>query len=237
MPEAITAAIGGSALLGIGGAALSADAAGDAADASAAASAASIAEQRRQFDALQELLSPYVEAGSGGEGVQGALQAQQDLLGLRGDNNQQAAISGIENSSMFETMLRQGEDGILSNASATGNLRGGNTKNALAEFRPALLNSLIQQQFSNLGGLTTIGQNSAAQTGVAGQNFANNASQIYTADAATQGNAALAQAAAFNQGLGSITNAIGLYGGNNSSGIFSGGSSAPLSSSGIGGIY
>jgi hypothetical protein len=43
-------------------------------------------EQRRQFDAIQKLFRPYVEAGGG------ALARQLDLAGVSGPEAQQAAI-------------------------------------------------------------------------------------------------------------------------------------------------
>ena len=42
----------------------------------------SMAEQRRQFDIMQQLMNPYVQAGQQG------LSGQQDLLGLNGFNKQ-----------------------------------------------------------------------------------------------------------------------------------------------------
>jgi hypothetical protein len=115
-----------------------------------------IAEQRRQFDALVDLMKPYVGAGAG------AVGQQQALLGLGGAEAQQQAISQIEKSPFFQSMAQQGENAILQQASATGGLRGGNIQGALAQFRPGLLNQMVQQQFANLGGLTQIGQASAA---------------------------------------------------------------------------
>lgn len=115
-----------------------------------------IAEQRRQFDKLVELMSPYVTAGKG------AMEQQQALLGLGGEQAQQAAIGAIEKSPFFSALAQQGENALLQQASATGGLRGGNTQGALAQFRPGLLNQMVQQQMVNLGGLTSLGQASAA---------------------------------------------------------------------------
>lgn len=130
----------------------------------AAASQAGIEEQRRQFDALVELMAPYVQAGTG------AIGGQQALIGLQGQEAQQQAISGFEQSPLFQSLTQQGESAILQNASATGGLRGGNTQAALAQFRPQMLNALIEQQYGRLGGLATMGQASA--TGQATQGMA-----------------------------------------------------------------
>jgi hypothetical protein len=118
---------------------------------------------------------------------------------------QQQAISQLENSAAFQALARQGEEGILQNASATGGLRGGNVQGALAQFRPALLNQFIEQQYSRLGGLTNLGQASAAGVGAAGQNAATNIGTALTASGQAQAGNALAQGAAFNNALGTIT--------------------------------
>lgn len=152
---------------GITGANEASKGAQNAADTQAASSQAAIDEQKRQFDKLVELMSPYVNAGTG------SIKAQQDILGINGSAAQQAAVSSIEKSPYFQSVAKQGENAILQNASASGGLRGGNTQSALAQYRPALLNSLVQQQYSNLGGLTQIGQAAAAGQASAGLNSAN----------------------------------------------------------------
>jgi hypothetical protein len=138
-----------------------------AAGAQTAASDASIAESQRQFDQIQELLKPYNTAGTN------ALTGQQDLIGLNGQGAQAGAIQGLANGQQMQALTAQGENAIRQNASATGGLRGGNVQGALAQFRPQLLNQLIQQQYGNLGGLVSVGQNAAAGVGNAGQNSSN----------------------------------------------------------------
>jgi len=125
-----------------------------------------IEEQRRQFDALTELLRPYVEAGTP------ALQEQQAFLGLRGPESQQTAISALEQSPLFQSQVRQGEEALLQQASATGGLRGGNIQAALAQFRPQMLQQQIANQYANLGGMTVLGQKSAAGQAAAGMESA-----------------------------------------------------------------
>ena len=173
-----------------------------------------IDEQQRQFDAVQKLLAPYVNAGTG------ALSAQQNLIGLGGADAQRSAISQLEQSPQFGALMRQGEQGILANASATGGLRGGNTQGALAQFRPALLSSLIEQQYGRLGGLTSLGQNAAAGTGNAGMQTGNNITQLLGQQGAAQAGAALAAGKA-NAGMyNAIGQGIGTIGGMYASGAF-----------------
>lgn len=191
-----------------------AKAAGKAADAQSEASQAGIDEQKRQFDKLVELLSPYSKAG------EGSLAAQQNILGLNGSAAQQAAISGIEQSPYFQATAQQGENAILQNASATGGLRGGNTQGALAQFRPALLNSLVQQQYQNLGGITSLGQNSAAQQGNAGMQSANNIGNLLSQQGSAQAGGYLGQANATNQFLQNLGGIGGLGIGAYKAGLF-----------------
>ncbi|MBM9549997.1 hypothetical protein [Acinetobacter nosocomialis] len=183
------------------------NAANQAADAQIQSNQAAIDEQKRQFDAIQELMKPYVNAGTG------ALAGQQDLLGLNGASKQQAAIDAINNSQAMQTYMQQGENAILQNASATGGLRGGNTQSALSQFRPQLLNQLINQQYQNLGGLTSIGQNAAAGVGNAGMQSANNIGNLLQQSGAAQAGNALAQGQASANQWAGIGNMIGQLGG------------------------
>lgn len=185
-----------------------------AANAQVAASEMGVEEQRRQFDAVQKLLKPYADAGLGG------LTGQQDLLGINGNAAQQAAINNINNSSEMQTYLKQGENAILQNASATGGLRGGNTQAALAQFRPQLLNQLINQRYQNYAGLTALGQNAAAGTGNAGMQTASNISNLYQQSGAAQAGAALAQGQANANMWNGLTGAIGQIGGMKMMGMF-----------------
>lgn len=182
-------------------------AASSAAASQTAADEAAIEEQRRQFDEIQKLLKPYSDAGAS------SLTAQQDLLGLNGNAAQQAAINNIQQGSEYQTYLKQGENSILQNAAATGGLRGGNTQGALAQYAPNLLNNLVNQRYQNLGGITSLGQNAAAQTGNAGMNSANNISSLLQNSGSAQAAAALAQGQASANQWNSISGLVGQLGG------------------------
>jgi len=208
MPDPITAVVaGGTTLLG---ARSQSKAAQSAAEVQAGASEAGIAEQARQFDEMRRLLQPYVDVG------QPALTAQQAQLGLLGPEQQQAAINQIAGSPLLQALTQQGEQALLQRASATGGLRGGNLQGALAQFRPAMLQAALDQQYARLGGLTALGQQSAAGVGTAGlQTGANTAALLGQAGAAQAGGIiggaapfvqlaqAPAQFAAFQAGRGS----------------------------------
>ena len=176
-----------------------------AADAQSAAADKGIEEQRRQFDAIQELMKPYVSAGSS------ALGGQQDLLGLNGNSAQAAAIEALKTSPQFTSLLQQGENSILANASATGGLRGGNTQGALAQFSPALLAQTINDQYSRLGGMASMGQNAAAMQGNAGLQVGNNVSNLFQQQGAAIAGGQLAVGRG-QAGYGNaIANVIGSY--------------------------
>lgn len=168
---------------GITGTKQAAKAAEKAGETQAQAAERAIEEQRRQFERTLEILQPFVSAGA--EALPGvspyrelgieqigalrefaavgpeALRQQRALAGLAGPEAQRAAISQIEGDPAFQALARQGEEAILQRASATGGLRGGNVQAALGQFRPALLNQFIEQQYGRLGGLAGVGGTTA----------------------------------------------------------------------------
>lgn len=143
----------------------------------------------------------------------GSLSAQRDLLGLNGPEAQAAAYKQLEQSPIFTGLIKQGETGILQNASATGGLRGGNVQGALAQFRPALLNQVIQQQYGNLGGLTSIGQASAAQQAAGAQQTGATIADLYGQQGAALAGGQLAQSGIQSQLIGNLANIAGFAAG------------------------
>lgn len=186
MSWAITATVGVGILGSIMGSNAQKDAAETSAEAQTQSAQMSIEEAKRQFDAIQKLLDPYVSAGTG------AIGQQQDLMGINGTAAQKKAIEALKTSSQFAELAKQGENAMLQNASATGGLRGGNMQAALAQFRPQMLSNLIQQQYQNLGGLTSIGQNAAAGVGNAGMQTSNSIQNALQQAGAAQAGSALA---------------------------------------------
>lgn len=173
-----------------------------------------IDEQRRQFDELRRLLEPYTQAGLP------ALKQQQALLGLEGPEAQQAAINAIQNQPGFQAMIQQGENAMLQNASATGGLRGGNLQGAMAQFRPQMLAQAIQDQYSRLGGMTALGQQSAAGVGTAGMQTGRGISDLLGQMGAARAGGILGQAKAQQQMIDSLAQGIGgAYSGWNSQGF------------------
>jgi hypothetical protein len=193
MPDPVTALI-------VGGTSLASSAVGSKAAKSAGqlqydASQAGVAETRAAREEMRGLLQPYVAAGGP------ALQAQMAALGLSGPEAQQEYVAQQEQSPAFQALARQQEEALLQNASATGGLRGGNVQGALAQFRPALLNQFLEQQYSRLGGMTSLGQQSAAGVGTAGMQSAGSIADLLAQGGAARAGAKLGSASAWQQSL------------------------------------
>lgn len=235
----MTFGLSGAALAGIavGGATLisgmaQADAAESAAQTQAGASQAGIAEQRRQFEAIQQLLAPYVQAGTGAisqlqpfqqAGAQ-AFEQQQAIAGLRGPEAQRAAIAQIEQSPFLQSQIQQGEEALLQRASATGGLRGGNIQAALAQFRPQMLQQAIEQQYGRLGGFAGAGlgvteqlyrggQAAAAGQASQAQALGTNVSNLLAQQGAALAGGQLAQGRAFAAIPSAISGGLGIFSG------------------------
>lgn len=217
MPDIGTGLTIGASLLG---SSMQADAAGEAASIQAGASEAGIQEQRRQFDALQALLKPYVDVGVPAiEGLRGyaaggpkAFEQQQALAGVLGPERQRQAIAQIEQGGGFQASVKAGEEALLSRASATGGLRGGNIQAALAQFRPQMLQEEIDRQFGRLGGfadigretqgnLLKIGQSSAVGVGAQGVTTGTNIANLLANQGQALAGGALGEAQAFGKFL------------------------------------
>ncbi len=220
MPNPVVGMVGAQVGSSVIGASAQSKAAKSAAASQSAAAQAGIDEQRRQFDAVQELLRPFVETGSQ------AIQQQAVMLGLSPQTTDgrpspvgvdgraqpltmQDVISQIQEGPEFTEMVRQGEEALLANAAATGGIRGGNTQSALAQFRPQVLNQLLSQRYQRLGGLAGLGQASASGQAAAAQNLGANVSSLLQQQGAAQAGASLARGQAFANAFGGIGQAAG----------------------------
>lgn len=126
-----------------------------------------IAQQQSQYDQNRADFMPYLQAGTD------ALGGIRGLTGLNGNDALQSAITGLQNSPLYGSYVRNGEEALLQNAAATGGLRGGNLQRGLADFRYDALAQTIQQQLGNLGnvagmGLGATGQNAGLGTQISG---------------------------------------------------------------------
>jgi len=261
MSWAGTAIVGGSLLGGV----MQGQASKEAAEIQARSQQESLAEQRRQFDIATQTLQPYVgdemsirmqrasasPFGFGGLSAAGELL---DLLGVMGtpdpvtglptydraatESRQKFAIDRLEQSPAFQEKIRQGEEALLSRASATGGLRGGNIQAALAQFRPALLAEEIDKRVAQLGGLAgtsseqalqalQLGGAAAARQSASGLQFGQNIGQTLGNIGAAQAQGALSGGRAVaGQFISSLPQLLGQYQGGGGS-LFGGSGFSP----------
>lgn len=187
MPDGGTALSAGVSVVGnVLGASNKKKAAKAASQADIQAQQMAIEEQRRQFNETVELLRPFVETGQ--EAMYGlqpyaepglyALEQMSAIAGVMGPEAQEEMVRQIEFDPLYQAQVRQGEEAILQQASATGGLRGGNIQGALAQFRPQMLSQAIEQQYGRLGGLTALGSGTLTDIARLGQASAAGQAQI-----------------------------------------------------------
>lgn len=114
-----------------------------------------------------------------GEGRDLAPFSTGGLESTDGATEQARAIAELEASPQFQALVRNGEEAVLQNASATGGLRGGNTQRGLANFRADALVQTIENQLNRLGGLTGAGLSAATSSGSLGANSAAQVANIF----------------------------------------------------------
>ena len=130
-------------------------------------------QQQKFYDQTRTDLAPWREKGAQG------LDLMSTLLGANGPDEQAKALQGFTNDPTYQTLIQQGQRGVLGAASATGALRSGGAASAVAQVAPSVLNQAIQQRIAQLSGLAQMGQGAAGQTSAAGQNAANQNSAAY----------------------------------------------------------
>lgn len=206
---------------------------GQQAKAAKQASAAQAAAAQKGIDAItgQQAattanLQPWVTSG------QEAVGAQSNLLGLNGNDPQDAAIKALQDSPLYKSLFSNGQNTVLANGSATGGLRGGNIQNSLAHFGSDTLAQVIQQQLQNLGGVSGQGAQTGAALGQLGANASSGIADLFTNQGAAQAGGImgklqghLAQTAGINSAVDDVGNAILTMMGMPSGGGSSGGSS------------
>jgi hypothetical protein len=205
MPFGAAAIIGGGALLG---GAIGAGAAGRAADKSAGATryAADLQAQIAREEA--ERREPWRQVG---------LRALPQL-----ESYTPLSMEGWEADPGYQYRLQQGLLGVQGGRAAQGQLHSGNTLRALMDYGQ---NQASQeygniynrrrdentQGFNRLASLAGIGQTAERDISQSQQNMGNNLSNLAMQNAATQGQAGIAQANAWGGAIGGAANAFGNY--------------------------
>lgn len=208
---------------GLTGANAQASAAQGAANSQEAAAMAGIQQQQQEFNQVQQLESPFVNAGTGAlGGYNSTLSQLANLTGANGNGAQQSAINGLTSNPLYTTSMALGQQSILANASATGGLRGGNTIASLGYLPNQVLSNTLQTQIGNLqstlggyGNLVGVGQNAAAGVGNAGMSTGNNITNLLGQQGSAQAGAQIAGGNATASGINSLGSLLGSTAGQN----------------------
>jgi hypothetical protein len=123
-----------------------------------------LGEFSNQRDQDRVAYAPFTEGGSAG------LSSLLDLLGINGPEAQQRAMGIVQSSPALASVIRNGEESVLQNASATGGLRGGDTQRGLADFRSDAFAQELERQIGRLGGISNMGLQAVGGASGAGQN-------------------------------------------------------------------
>lgn len=132
-----------------------------------------LAQQQGQFDQTRADYAPAREL------LAPSLTQLGDLVGVNGVDAQRIGMEGIQSSPLLASIIRNGEESVLQNASATGGLRGGDTQNSLATFRADAFSNELQAQMARLAGTAGIGLGATDSVANFGANTANNISNLY----------------------------------------------------------
>jgi len=200
----VAAAAGITAAAGLAGSALQSSAAGK----GAAAAQQAAAQQRND-------LMPFRQAGLP------ALQAQQDLLGLNGQDAATAAMANYQTSPGYQWQLGQGLRAVDAGAAAQGMLRSGATLKAEQTFGQGLANSDFGTYYNRLMDISKLGENAAAGNATTANTSAALAQGAGNTQASIYGNAASGLSSGVNELFKNqqFLNGIGLggnpYTGNN----------------------
>lgn len=170
------------------------------------------------------------QPGDSGTGAKGAEQAayeaanKQTVSPEAAAEAQRAAIARISGGAEMQALSKQGEEAIMASAAATGGLRGGNTASSLAQFRPQLLNSLINQRMERLAGISAMGQSSILGSATSYPS-GGNVTDLMNEGGAIGAGAQMAQGQAWSALPNAISAGLGAYAGMGGGGGSGGGGS------------
>lgn len=203
----VAAAVIGTAVVGAGASAYSAN---KAAGAQKDAANRSIDAQYSMYSQNREDLSPYRMAG------ENALTSLQDQLPYLTSPIRMDQAS-LEQTPGYQFTLQQGLKGVQNSAAARGLANSGAALKGAAQYATGLADNTYLNQFNlentnrtnaynRLLGVSQLGQNAAAQTGAFGQQAANQVSNAYGSIGDAQAAAALAQGKGISDASGSVGN-------------------------------
>jgi hypothetical protein len=190
----------------IGGAAISGASSliGSGAQASATENAANSANatQLAMYNQNVARQQPFVTAGTG------ATTQEQNLLGLNGQAAATNAMGEFTSSPGYQYQVQQGLSAIDNGAASNGTLRSGNTIRAEEGLGSNLANQDFSNYYNRLAGLSSIGENAAANVGNAGtatgQGIASTDTSSGNQLANIYGNASSGVGSAINSGINGL---------------------------------
>jgi hypothetical protein len=189
-----------------------------AARAQAAAIREATALQRQMYNTTRKDLSQYRDIGS---------TAGTEITNNMPELTRSFTASDFVKDPGYDFRMQEGQKALERSAAARGGLMGGAAGKAMARYGQDYASNEYQnvynrfnadrdQRFNKLSGLLTIGQNAAAQTGAAAQNFGNQAGSNIIGGGNAQAASAIAGGNAWSnaigQGIGAYT---AMNGGNN----------------------
>ena len=202
--SAVAVAIGGSALVGLGAAYMSSNAASNAAQDQTNAANNASQLQYNEFQQQQQNQQPWLQAGAG------ALSQMQNPY-----YQQQFNMSDFQEDPGYQFDLSQGQQAINRSAAASGSLASGGTLKALNNYSQQQASNEYQnaynrftnnqtQSFNRLASLAGLGQTANGQVGAAGENMANQVGANTMGAANAQGAAGIASANAYGGALNNL---------------------------------
>lgn len=126
--------------------------------------------QREMWQTNMQNLAPFTPL---------AQQYISQLQGLSTLQGQNSALNDYYNSDQYKQLANQARYQTLQSAEATGGLGSTATGNQLATIAPTLGQNWLSGQMNNYQNLANIGLGALTGQATAGQNYANNVSQLY----------------------------------------------------------
>lgn len=193
------------AVAAVAGAGASIYSANKAASAQKKAAAQSADIQRQQYEQTRADLAPYRDVGGA------ALGQYQGLLGMKGKDAQQAALSQYTESPFLSQLVDRTTRAVDASRAARGGLFSGGTAQEIGDRAGQLYLGDYNNYLSRVGGLVDTGYGAATQTGQFGQNAA--AGQANSALAAGNAKAGgyINAANGFNNALNQGASLYGAY--------------------------
>jgi hypothetical protein len=200
----VAVAIGGSAVAGVAGAAISSSAARDAADKQSAASDRATALQEKMYNQTRDDNAAYRNAGYGALSDMGSQDFKRDFT-----------AADFQQDPGYDFRMQEGQKALERSAAARGGLQSGGTMKALAQYGQNFasneygnaynrFNQDRDRRFGRLSNISGMGIGANNSNAISGQNYANNAGSNMMGAANAQGAAGIAGANAWSGALSGI---------------------------------